>query len=132
MTVPKRMKLLFILRILICCIAVSSCGTQALCAGNDNLWVIESEEPGGETYDLSEYGEKIGEIYRLAEILAIPCGAVAFAFGAFKMLNGDEKSMETGKRQMIFAAIAIAVVLLLPLAVRSGVDLGRQYGWSPP
>lgn len=111
---------------------------QAECAGDatgdsgNDIWHIAGADQGDAPYDLTEFRDKVGEIYALAVKISIPCGAVSFAFGAFRLLTGDEKAMEKGKNQMIFTVIAVAAIILLPLVIRAGIDLGRTYGWTPP
>lgn len=111
---------------------------QADCAGDESggdsndIWHIAGADSDSAPYDLTEFRDKVGEIYNLAIKISIPCGAVSFAFGAFRLLTGDEKAMEKGKNQMIFTVVAVAAIILLPLVVRAGIELGRTYGWTPP
>lgn len=113
-------------------LVLSGSVVRAECAGETgNIWVSPGQS-NSETYDLSEYGNKIREIYNMFVAIAIPCGAVSVAFGAFRLLSGDEKMMAKGKRQIAMTIIAIAAIILLPLAIKEGINLGMANGWTPP
>lgn len=82
--------------------------------------------------ELQKYGKQIEKIYNLFTAVALPCACVCFAFGAFKMLMGDEKEASTGKTIMKFAILGIFAILVLPSAIGIGIDVGKTYGWTPP
>lgn len=99
---------------------------------NNDIWHVEGMDKEAIPYDLTAFRDKVGEIYNLAVKISIPCGAIAFSAGAFRLLTGDEKAMEKGKSQMIFTLVAIAAIILLPVVVKAGIELGSTYGWKPP
>lgn len=90
-----------------------------------------SSAESGATFDLTGYEDEISGLYKLALGLALPLGAVVFAFGAFKMITGNEREVAVGKKQMLTAVIAIAGLILLPHAVNIGTEHGSAAGWTP-
>lgn len=104
------------------CIARASCAT----------WTAENEIAGEAPYDLTEYGDGVGDVYEMLVNIAFPLAAVSFAAGAFRMITGGERDIESGQKQMIMTLLALAAIIMLPLAVKAGMTLGKTYGWSPP
>ena len=100
------------------------CISRATCA----TWTVENEVAGEADYDLTEYGNGVGDTYNMLVTLA----AASFAAGAFRMVTGGEREVEAGQKQMLYTLLALATIILLPLAVKAGMDLGKAYGWSPP
>lgn len=85
----------------------------------------------GRSYDVSSFMAGIKQIYDIAKMVILPLGAVAIIMGAYQLLMGDEESASKGKTQIAIAIVTVMVFFLLPTVVKFGVELGRQYGWTP-
>lgn len=85
----------------------------------------------GRQYDVTDFASGIHAVYNIARVVAIALAAVAAAAGALQMLAGNEEAASKGRTQIIMAALVIAALALLPTVVKFGVDVGRQYGWTP-
>lgn len=124
-----RVIILVTIGLLICLSSIS----QGMCANDsDNIWIIENENEGKPAYDLSMFGDKVGEVYELVLKIATPCAVIPFAMGAYKMLTGNDQDMKAGQKQMKLVLMALAALYLLPIVVRAGIDIGDAYKWSPP
>lgn len=77
-----------------------------------------------------EFGTKVKEFYSLATKIVLPLGALSFAMGAFRMILGSDKAAEGGKKQMIWTAVAVACVYLVPAMVSLGASLGQEHDWA--
>lgn len=71
------------------------------------------------------------EIYNIIKIIALPLGTVGVAICAIKMFFGGDDSAQKAKKTLIIIASAIAAILLLPLAVKAGADIGAKNKWDP-
>lgn len=85
----------------------------------------------GTNWDLTEFASQVREIYRIMLNVVVPCAAVVFAYGAFRLLMGDQQEASKGKATMKYALIAIAVIYLTPTIISVGIRLGSTYGWHP-
>lgn len=85
----------------------------------------------GRQYDVTDFASGIHAVYNIARGVAIALAAVAAAAGALQMLTGNEDAASKGRSQIIMAALVIVALALLPTVVKLGVDIGRQYGWTP-
>lgn len=85
----------------------------------------------GRQYDTTSFASGMQQVYNVARVVVIALAAVAAAAGALQMLGGNEEAVAKGKAQIAIAAMVIVAIALLPTVVKFGVDVGRQYGWTP-
>lgn len=85
----------------------------------------------GRQFDASSFADGMHQVYNIARVAAIALAAVAAAAGALQMLGGNEDAVAKGKAQIAIAVMVIVAIALLPTVVKFGVDVGRQYGWTP-
>lgn len=70
-------------------------------------------------------------IYKLIRGISIPLSVVGMAFCGVKMLTGGDEAARRAKKTMLIIGGALAALLLLPLAVKAGADIGSQNKWDP-
>lgn len=80
---------------------------------------------------VKDYENAVQTVYTLGCTIALPLAAVAVAFGAFRMVTGDEDSVRKGKRDIVLAVLAVVAIMLLPRFVNMGVSTGREHAWEP-
>ncbi|MFP5522045.1 hypothetical protein [Peptococcus simiae] len=85
----------------------------------------------GVSWDLSNYKDMMGGVYRIAMYILFPVAAVSLAAAAFMMITGDEQSVAKGKKQVFITLFTIAALLLLPSVLNFGVSTGSSHGWTP-
>ena len=85
----------------------------------------------GRQYDTTSFASGMQQVYNVARVVVIALAAVAAAAGALQMLGGNQEAVAKGKAQIAIAAMVIVAIALLPTVVKFGVDVGRQYGWTP-
>lgn len=61
----------------------------------------------------------LDEVYGILWKIALPIAAVCLAFCAFKIWAGGERGMETAKRTALYTLIAMAIVFLAPVIVKT-------------
>ena len=70
-------------------------------------------------------------IYKLIRNISIPLATVGVAICGVKMFTGGEDAARRAKKTILIIAGALAALLLLPLAVKAGADLGAKHKWDP-
>lgn len=61
----------------------------------------------------------LSEVYSILWKIALPIAGVCLAFCAFKIWAGGERGMETAKRTALYTLIAMAIVFLAPVIVKT-------------
>lgn len=87
----------------------------------------------GNTWDLGEFADQLKTIYTIFSNISLPCGAVSFAFGAYKLMLGDERLKEPskGKKQMQLSILAVVAIQVLPAVISFAFSLVSGYQWDP-
>lgn len=95
----------------------------------DSQWVITE---GGTSVDLTEMKAAFLSVWKMMCNVAYPLATVGFTCSAVQMMMvGDEKAGAKAKKQMIYCLAAVAALLVLPIVVEAGVEVGLNYGWDP-
>lgn len=61
----------------------------------------------------------LAEVYDILWKIALPIAGVCLAFCAFKIWGGGERGLETAKRTALYTLIAMAIVFLAPVIVKT-------------
>lgn len=102
------------IRVLVLLLSVSSCIVTAWAGADGTTSWAEAKE-----------------IYNIIKVIALPLGAVGMAICAIKMFFGGDDSAQKAKKTLIIIASAMAAILLLPIAVKAGTDIGAKNKWDP-
>ena len=111
----KKMRVWIIISLII------SIAASPIYAGN--LWRTDD-------YDLTDFSEKMEEIYSLAQKLVLAAGCIGVALGGWKCITGGQDQFQKGIQIALASVISVAVLLILPVVIRYGMDLGKEFGWK--
>lgn len=125
----RHKRLLLYSRLFIMAITLLCCVSFAYAA--DIPW--SGSDEAGNAWDLQDYAAQWQDIYSMVAAISIPMGAVSFAFGAYKVMLGNEKlkEIDIGKKQMQITVIAVAAIQVLPAVITFAYGLVSGYQWDP-
>lgn len=79
----------------------------------------------------SRFHTQINRIYTLIQEISLPIAVVGFATSCFLCLFGDQKSLESAKKRMLYILIAIVCLQLVPLVVAAAREVFSSYQYTP-
>lgn len=96
---------------------------------SDGQWIITE---GGTSVDLTEMKTAFESVWKMMCNIAYPLATVGIIWSATKMMMvGDEKDGARARKQMVYCLLTVAALLILPVVVEVGIDIGLNYGWDP-
>lgn len=84
-----------------------------------------------QSWDMTEFKNKVWAIYKIADTIACAVAAVAFAVNLLEAITGTMQEAEAAKQRIKYVLIALILIQLIPLFIEFGVTIGHKYEWTP-